>query len=137
MKRTFIALLFAFASFASADLKKINGTWKAVAGQIGGKDLPPALLKSMVLILKDGSYDYDEGHGHDVGQMKEVGKKKPLSIDIVGTEGPNKGKTYKAIYQFDGKVLRISYGLDGKRPSSFDRDKKGMILSMTYQRSSK
>jgi uncharacterized protein (TIGR03067 family) len=127
-------LFFVLCALASADLKKLDGTWKPVSGEMGGGKLPKALLDKMVLILKNGAYDYDEGHGHDIGKMKETGTKPPLAVDIVGTEGPNKGRIFKAIYQYDGKTLTICYGSDAVRPASFDPKGKGVILVVKYRR---
>jgi len=116
----------------SANLKKIQGTWKASAGQMGATNLPKPMLDKIVLILKGDTYDYDEGNGHDLGTLREVGDKPPLGLDIVGTKGPNKGRTYLAIYKLERSVLTICYGLDGHRPKSFDA--KGTTLLMRYHR---
>ncbi|MBS1701731.1 MAG: TIGR03067 domain-containing protein [Armatimonadetes bacterium] len=133
MKSILITLIsLALAVSAQADLKKIQGTWKATAGQLGDFSLPKSLLDKMVLIIKDDTYDYDEGHGHDVGKLKEIKDSKPLAMDIFGTEGPNKGKTIPTIYKLEDKVLTICYGLDGKRPKSFE-DKGKRILLMTFK----
>ena len=130
---TLLVALFTFVISANADFKKIQGAWKASSGQIGGKDLPKALLEKMVLVIKDETYDYDEGHGHDVGLLKSV-KDLKEGMDIVGTKGPNKGKIYLTIFKLDGKNLVILYGLDGKRPKSFD-DKGKMVMTMVYKKS--
>ncbi len=127
-----LSIAFAIAAFGIADLKKIEGTWKVLEGKIGANALPKALTDKMVLIIKNGKYDYDEGHGHDTGNLKDI-KGDPMGMDIVGTEGPNKGKTYLTIYKMDGKNLVICYGLDGKRPTSFDG--KGKVMLVKYQKS--
>ena len=45
---------------------------------------------------------------------------KPKAITVHGTEGPNKGKTFPAIYEREGETLRICYDLSGgKRPAEF------------------
>ena len=135
MKLILITLtyLFLFAT-ASADLDKIQGTWKAASGQIGGKDLPKALLDKMVLKIKGNTYDYDEGNGHVIGTVKVIAGTSPFAMDIAGTKGPNKGRTYKSIYRIDGSTLTIYYGLDGHRPGSFDEKGKPMTLLMKFHR---
>ena len=41
-------------------------------------------------------------------------------MTITGTEGPNHGRTFPAIYELKGDTLRICYDLSGaKRPTEF------------------
>lgn len=103
-------------------------------GELGGGQMPKEALAKMVLVLKDGTYDYCEGNGHDFGNITEVGKKTPLGMDVVGTKGPNKGHTIKAIYKFDGKSLTMCYAAAGPRPTSFSSKGKGVTLLITYRK---
>ncbi len=130
-------VVLGLAVVSPAELKKLNGTWKPVSGEMAGKALPKSMLDAMVLILKDGSYDYDEGHGHDIGKLIEVGNKAPLGMDIVGTKGPNKGRTYKTIYQLNGKTLSICYGIGGTRPTAFETKPKTLVMLIKYARAPK
>ena len=125
---TAFALALPFA--AHADLTKIQGTWKPDAGQIGATKLPKSMLEKMVLVIKGDSYDYSEGNGHDLGTLKVGGKGE---LDIIGTTGPNKGKTYLTLYKLEGKTLIICYGLAGKRPASFEVSAKTKAMLMTYK----
>jgi len=129
----FVLASLALAAAASADLKKIQGTWKPSSGEVGSKALPKTMLDKMVLIIKDGTYDYDEGHGHDIGTLKEIAGK-PLGMDIIGTKGPNKGRTFHTIYKLEGSALIICYGLDGKRPKSFTDNGKAVTMLIKYRR---
>jgi hypothetical protein len=55
-------------------------------------------------------------------------------MDIVGTEGPNKGKTFPAIYELEGDTLRICYALEGtKRPTEFKVTGEKVLL-VTYKK---
>jgi len=128
-------LSLALPVLAPADLKQIQGTWKPTSATMGGTPLPKAMLDKMVLIVKGDTYDYDEGHGHDIGKLKDV-KGKPMGMDIIGTKGPNEGKTYHTIYKVEGSDLTIKYGLDGKRPNSFDQKAKEPTILIKYHRSS-
>jgi len=100
---------------------------------MSGKALPKAMLDAMVLVIKGNTYDYDEGHGHDYGDLKEVAGK-PMGLDIIGTKGPNKGHKILSIYKMDGESMVICYGLDGKRPTSFEQKGKSVTMLMTYRR---
>ena len=58
--------------------------------------------------------------------------KKPRAMDIVGTKGPNQGKTIPAIYEFTDTTLRVCYDLSGKaRPK---RNKLGLFyVQLCYE----
>ncbi len=60
----------------------------------------------------------------------------PQSIDIVGREGPNAGRTMLAIYQLEADRLTVCYDLDGQeRPSHMQADDDDQfLLSITYTR---
>jgi len=126
--------LFVISTMASASLDKIQGTWKPTSGHIGTTDLPKAQRDKMVLIIKGNTYDYDEGHGHDCGILKDVGGKSGTGMDIVGTKGPNKGRTFRLIYKLEVPTLTICYGLDGTRPTSFTPPAKAPVLVIQYHR---
>jgi uncharacterized protein (TIGR03067 family) len=56
-------------------------------------------------------------------------------LDIIGTDGPNKGKTFLAIYERDGDTLRICYDLSGKnRPKDFKSPEGTQHFLVTYKR---
>jgi uncharacterized protein (TIGR03067 family) len=54
---------------------------------------------------------------------------------ITGTEGPNIGKTYPAIYELKGDLLRICYDLSGvKHPTEFKSIAGTKLYLVTYNR---
>ena len=58
-------------------------------------------------------------------------------VDVVGEDGPNKGKRYPAIYRFAGNAnnreLEICYDLSEKeRPAEFVSREGTMLLRVTY-----
>jgi uncharacterized protein (TIGR03067 family) len=59
-------------------------------------------------------------------------------MTITGTEGPNYGKTFPAIYELKGDTLRICYDLSGtKRPTEFKSVAGTRLYLVTYHRKSK
>ena len=49
--------------------------------------------------------------------------------------GPNKGKTFLAIYEIDGDTLRVCYDLAGKnRPTEFSTSKERPFFLVIYRR---
>jgi uncharacterized protein (TIGR03067 family) len=60
---------------------------------------------------------------------------KPGSMSVTGTEGPNRGKTFPAIYELTGDTLRICYDLSGaKRPAEFKTVTGTQLYLVTYHR---
>ena len=56
-------------------------------------------------------------------------------MDIVGTDGPNKGKTILGIYELKEDTLRICYDLTGKgRPTEFVTKKDAPLFLVVYKR---
>lgn len=102
--------------WAEDDKKTIEGTWILVDVELGGKKLPIESFGDARLILSDGRYIYHNDHG--TYKLSPVDN--PKTMDITGTDGPNQGKTFLAIYELTGDRLTICYDLAGKmRPSEF------------------
>lgn len=117
------------------DTDAIQGTWVALAAELGGKPFPEEVRKSNKLTLTDGTYTVTVGKNPDQGTVKLHPLAKPKAIDITGTEGPNKGKTFLAIYELDGDTLKICYDLSGKgRPTEFKTTEGTQLFLVTYQR---
>jgi uncharacterized protein (TIGR03067 family) len=56
-------------------------------------------------------------------------------MDIIGTEGPNKGKTILAVYELSGDTLKVCYALEGPtRPTDFTTRGDAKRFLVTYQR---
>ena len=55
-----------------------------------------------------------------------------------GVKGPNKGKTFPAIYELAGDTLRVCYDLSGKkRPTEFKTKADTKLYLVTYKRKKK
>ena len=117
------------------DAKAIQGTWAPAKGELGGKPMPDAVLKTISLKLTDGKYEVlADGHP-DNGTYTIDSKAKPKSITVTGTDGPNKGKTFPSIYELKGDTLRICYDLSGaKRPTEFKSVAGTKLYLVTYNR---
>ncbi len=94
----------------------LAGTWEAVEDELGGKPLPPEVVRAGKLILSASEYQV----GNDIGTVEIDPTAKPTTITFNGIKGPNEGKTIPAIYELSGDVLCICYDLTGqKRPTTF------------------
>jgi len=113
----------------------LDGVWKPVEGELGGTKLPETFLANLRLELSKGKYVLKGAESPDSGTIVVDSSKEPKSMDVVGGDGPNKGKTFPCIYEFDGDTLRICYDLSGKkRPTEFKTLKDTKLYLVTYQR---
>ena len=113
----------------------LDGTWLPETAELGGKAFPDELRKTIKLEVKGDKYTVTVGKGVDKGTVKVNAKAKPKELDIVGTDGPNKGKTILAIYERDGDTLRVCYDLSGKaRPTEFKTKEGTALYLVTYKR---
>jgi uncharacterized protein (TIGR03067 family) len=123
---------------ANKDLAKLAGKWQPTSMQIGKAKLPDAQLKAITMTLEGNKYKVvvveDKGPSPDKGTLKIDPKAKPMTMDINGEEGPNKGKTMLCIYEVDAETLKICYDLEGKkRPTEFKADTDKTMLAV-YKR---
>ena len=130
------ASLNAFAAGSPDDnAKAVQGNWKPVRAELAGQPMTDAVLKSISLKLDNGKYEVFVGGQPDRGTYTLDSATKPKSITITGTEGPNHGKTFPAIYELKGDTLRICYDLAGaKRPTEFKSVAGTRLYLVTYDR---
>ncbi len=113
----------------------LDGTWLPVQAELAGQKFPDELLKTMKLTMADGKYTVKVSDVVDKGTYKLDPEAKPKAIDITGGEGPNKGKTFLAIYELKDDSLRVCYDLEGKkRPTDFKTEKDTQLFLVTYKR---
>src|SRR5437588_7259722 len=73
--------------------KKLTGTWQLTRGVVGGNALPGEAVKKIRLELTDGKYRLTGAESPDEGTWTLHPDKKPLGLDVTGTDGPNRCKT--------------------------------------------
>jgi uncharacterized protein (TIGR03067 family) len=123
------------AKSAADDSKKLQGTWKPVAAELAGKPFPEEILKTMKLVMADGKYTVTVGERADEGTAKLDPEKTPRTMDIMGTKGPNKGKTFLAIYELTDTTLRVCYDLSGTAyPKEFKTKPETQLFLVEYKR---
>ena len=120
---------------SAEDTREIQGIWLPISAELAGQPFPEAILKTITLRLDQGNYEALVAGQSDKGTYTLDPAAHPKSITVIGTEGPNKGKTFLAIYTFDGDILRICYDLSGaKRPEEFKTLPDTALYLVTYQR---
>lgn len=139
MKRVlFAVVLLALAPFAAADdkaeLKALAGKWEVTDAEIDGKKVTET-FKNLELALENGNYTVKVGGQEDKGTITVDAAKKPKAMDVNGTEGPNRGKTYPCVYELKDDTLTVCYGLDFKtRPTELKTAEKSNTMLIVYKR---
>jgi uncharacterized protein (TIGR03067 family) len=125
--RTCIALLLVLAlgpalraADAKEELARFQGTWVRVAAEVDGKKQSADDLKNQTLAIKGDEYTVTIDGKPRKGTIKVDPAKSPKQLDIIPSEGPNKGKTLPGIYELDGDTLRYCLATKGgDRPTEF------------------
>ena len=125
----------AFAANPPDDAKAVQGNWEPAAAEFAGQPMPDTVLKSISLKLDNGKYEVFVGDKPDRGTYRIDSTTQLKGMTVTGTEGPNNGKTFPAIYELKGDTLRICYDLSGaKRPTEFKSVVGTQLFVVTYNR---
>jgi uncharacterized protein (TIGR03067 family) len=125
---------------AASDDKAMNGIWSPTSGVLGGVTLPPPALKKITLRIDGDKYEVTvEGEPEpDQGTSTVNTNVTPKTMTVISTNGPNRGKTYPAIYELKDDTLRVCYDLSGKKhPTEFTSVKGTQLYLVTYKRKEK
>ena len=128
-------LLAVLSSSAEDDIKLLQGTWLPVKAELGGRSMNDEVLKTISLKFEQTNWVVYVGEHPDKGFYTVETTTKPKNMTITGTEGPNHGRTFPAIYELKGDSLSICYDLSGaKRPSEFKSVEGSKLYLVTYTR---
>jgi RNA polymerase sigma factor (sigma-70 family) len=98
-----------------SDAEKLRGTWVAISGEVGGKQVPEAAVKGFKMVFGDGKFTLETDGKSTEGTFKLNPAAKPKAIDTTVD-----GKTALAIYSLDGDKLKLCSDEDGtNRPTEF------------------
>jgi uncharacterized protein (TIGR03067 family) len=115
----------------------LAGAWAPVSANVSGKQLVVTELRVKYLVLDGRDYSIIDRSNQivDKGEYLVDESATPLSIDIVGREGPNAGRSMLAIFELRDDRLTVCYDLNGAtRPSGMDPRADQLLLSITYER---
>ena len=117
----------------------LAGAWVPVAASVSGKELLVAELRVKFLVLDGHDYNIIDRSNQivDRGEYLVNDSAKPWTIDIVGRDGPNAGRSMLALFELEDDRLTVCYNLDGNdRPANMQahEDQDQLLLSITYER---
>lgn len=113
-----------------------EGDWEAISATMAGNPLAEAATKSITLNLTGDQYAVMVGDMPDKGSFIVDLSQSPARMTITGSEGPNAGKSFLAVYDFPNEgEMRVSYDLTGKEfPASFESTPENGLYVVTYKR---
>jgi uncharacterized protein (TIGR03067 family) len=120
-----------------AELEKLQGSWVAVSGEMGGQAVSDKVLQGYSLTLSGDSCDLRMGNAPVVKRTFQIDPTKdPKTLDFVVAEGAQKGKVNLAIYQFtDQRTLKICMAVfDKPRPTAFITQGIAGVSILEYKR---
>ena len=109
------------ADQSKGDLEKVQGTWSCVSGKISGTVISEPTVHKLKLVMTEQEYtSKSEEETLFSGAYELDPTANPKTIDIMATEGENKGKAAKGIYSLEGDNFRLCYTMSGQeRPPEF------------------
>lgn len=113
-----------------------KGSWQATSAVMAGSPFPEDLTASISLVISEETYKTDVGGQLDSGRCETDMTTVPHQMRLVGTEGPNTGKTILAIFDFPAEdQLRVSYDMTGTEfPTDYISTKENGLFVATYER---
>jgi uncharacterized protein (TIGR03067 family) len=113
----------------------LDGAWQVVKAELAGRKWSDEMFKDLVLVIDGNRYLVKSAEHDDRGTVTYIPAESPKAMDIAGTDGPNKGKRFLAIYKTDGDTLVVCYDLSGKaRPKEFKTEPGTALFLATYRK---
>lgn len=115
------AFTFAHADNAADAAKSIEGEYAMTTLTKGGKEAPKEVVESFEKVtIKDGTITLMLKDESKTAKIIVDGSKKPATIDLIPSDGPEVGKTMAGIYKLEKDQLTLVFtGPDKPRPEDF------------------
>ena len=102
------------------ELDKLQGTWIFLSLEVEGAKLPEAMLNGSKIIIKSDNFKSISAGITYEGKLKIDVSKSPKTLDLIFTDGPEKGRRSLGIFELTGDNLKICLSLAGStRPTEF------------------
>jgi uncharacterized protein (TIGR03067 family) len=125
------------------ELKRLQGTWVLVSGEVQGKKVAPEDIKASRMTYAGDTLTLTTPHqsGQPItARLKRLDPKKaPREMDWVRSAGPAAGRTTQAIYEFDGEdQYKVCFDPSGNgRPKEFATTSGGCRILHVWKRATK
>jgi uncharacterized protein (TIGR03067 family) len=122
------------------ELKALEGKWKAVAMEAGGKSVPKEnVLEFTFIVAANGKSTVQIPKGEYKTTITVDPKKTPKTIDNSHESGAQKGKKQYGIYKLEGDKWTVCMSItDGDRPKGFDtKDTANVVFVFERQKEDK
>lgn len=99
--------------------KDLQGTWKIQSLEADGDPAPEEIVKTLKWKIKGNTITVVPGEPGFTNYTFQVdGSKKPGHFEMTPTEGPQKGKPQKGIFERDRDLLKLCFSAK-ERPEKF------------------
>jgi len=131
MKRVISLLFLAVTPFAlgadggddvKKELKALEGKWKAVSMEAGGKPLPKDSVEFMFTVGANGKATGKSAQSEYQATITVDPKKSPKTIDNAHETGSQKGKKQYGIYKLEGDKWTVCMTRPGVEESARPKD---------------
>ena len=114
----------------------LNGTWLIRKAELGGKNLP--MPPTFELQISGTQYRAGVSALNDRGKIVLFGDElagQTARMDVVGEDGPSKGKRFPSIYRFNGREMELCLDYAEKeRPGEFVSRDGTLMLRVIFAR---
>lgn len=136
---TILLLLVSNPSFATEvkEISELSGAWECISAVNNGKRVDKGTVSKLRLTLtKQGAYKTTLGDQVLFDSTCKIDNTKaPKHIDMIGTEGENKGKAAQGIFKLKDGKLTMCYSMPGKdRPTEFKSEPGSAATLIVWQR---
>lgn len=100
-------------------LKELAGKYQAVGMTKDGKEAPDEVVKGLTATFAGDELTITVGGQPKKAKVAADATKKPAHLDISPTDGPEKGKTFPAIYKLEKGELTLAFTEKADRPKDF------------------
>jgi len=104
------------------EAKLLQGSWRVVSLESRGRQFPEVRIRQLdyKLVIQGNTFTFMLRGRQTVTHFKLDPTSKPKAIDLVGADGPQKGRVRLGVYQLDGDTLKICQAFPGaNRPTAF------------------
>ena len=127
---------------AKSDSEKLQGTWQLSSVEMNKQPIPLDDLKSgktvlvATLTVKGESYIFTLGEDRLEMTFKMDQTKTPKTMNMLIVAGPEKGKTYHAIYKLEDDTFTIcrKFDPDEERPTVFGTTPDSGLMLIVWKR---